>query len=68
MVKVSILIPLYNGVEFLAECIDSVIQQTFMDWEVLIGINEHGDDGGDTAEIARQIASKDDRIKITIQN
>jgi hypothetical protein len=31
MVKVSILIPLYNGIEFLEECIDSVIQQTFVD-------------------------------------
>ena len=68
MVKVSILIPLYNGVEFLEECIDSVIQQTFVDWEVLIGINGHGDDGGEVAKIARRISSKDDRINIIIQN
>jgi glycosyltransferase involved in cell wall biosynthesis len=67
MVKVSILIPLYNGVEFLEECIDSVIQQTFGEWEALIGINGHGDDGGEVAKIAGRIASKDDRIKIIIQ-
>lgn len=36
---ISILIPLYNGVEFLDECISSVINQTCKNWEVLIGVN-----------------------------
>jgi glycosyltransferase involved in cell wall biosynthesis len=45
-VTYSILMPIYNGVEFLHEAVRSVISQTYTDWELLIGINGHGDDGG----------------------
>jgi len=38
---VSILIPLYNGVEFLKEAITSIRNQTYQQWEVIIGINGH---------------------------
>jgi hypothetical protein len=37
----SVLIPLYNGIEFLNETIGSMKQQTFQDFEVLIGVNGH---------------------------
>jgi glycosyltransferase involved in cell wall biosynthesis len=36
---ISILIPIYNGIEFIDESVNSVINQTFTDWELLIGIN-----------------------------
>lgn len=36
---ISILIPLYNGVEFLEESLKSVFYQTYKNWEVIIGIN-----------------------------
>lgn len=36
---ISILIPIYNGIEFLEESINSVLQQTTNSWEILIGIN-----------------------------
>ena len=35
----SILMPIYNGSEFLPESVTSVIQQTFKEWELLIAIN-----------------------------
>jgi teichuronic acid biosynthesis glycosyltransferase TuaG len=38
---ISILIPIYNGVEFLNESLSSVLNQTYSDWEVIIGINGH---------------------------
>jgi teichuronic acid biosynthesis glycosyltransferase TuaG len=38
---ISILIPLYNGIEFIDESVGSVLQQTFESWELLIGINCH---------------------------
>jgi len=38
---ISILLPVYNGFEFLNESVLSVIEQTFTDWELLIGINGH---------------------------
>jgi len=39
--SVSILIPLYNGIEFLPECIKSVQNQIYTNWEIIIGINGH---------------------------
>jgi len=41
MTLISILIPVYNGVEYLEECLNSVINQTYNNWEVIIGINGH---------------------------
>lgn len=38
---VSILIPLYNGIEFLDETINSVLSQTYPYWEIIIGVNGH---------------------------
>jgi len=38
---ISILIPLYNGIQFIEECINSVKTQTFTKYEVLIGVNGH---------------------------
>jgi len=36
---ISILIPLYNGFEYLSDAVDSVINQTYKKWELIIGIN-----------------------------
>lgn len=38
---ITILIPIYNGVEFFEESFGSVISQTFTEWELIIGINGH---------------------------
>jgi glycosyltransferase involved in cell wall biosynthesis len=39
--KISILMPIYNGIEFLNESLESVKSQTYKDWEILIGVNGH---------------------------
>ena len=39
--SVSILMPIYNGVEFIEESVSSVINQTAKNWELLIAINGH---------------------------
>jgi len=36
---ISILIPVYNGIEYLPESLASVIAQTYENWEVIIGVN-----------------------------
>ena len=36
MVKVSIGVPVYNANEYLRECLDSILNQTFQDFEVLL--------------------------------
>jgi len=67
MAFITILIPLYNGIEFLEECIDSIIAQTFTDWNVLIGINGHGEDGGLIVNTVKKMTEKDSRIQYIIQ-
>ena len=38
---ISILIPLYNGIEFIDDSVSSVISQTYGNWELIIGVNGH---------------------------
>jgi teichuronic acid biosynthesis glycosyltransferase TuaG len=38
---ISILIPIYNGIEFIDESVQSVLFQSYSNWELLIGINGH---------------------------
>ena len=65
--SVSILTPVHNGVEFLTECVLSVISQTFTRWEMWIGVNGHGDDGGDVGTLVVALSALDSRIRVVIQ-
>jgi len=38
---ISILMPIYNGIEFMDESITSILEQTYNHWELLVGINGH---------------------------
>jgi len=38
---ISILMPIYNGIEFIEESVSSIMQQTYEDWELIIGVNGH---------------------------
>ena len=38
---ISILIPIYNGIEFIEESVSSILNQTYDKWELIIGINGH---------------------------
>lgn len=38
---ISILMPIYNGIEFINESVSSIISQTLEEWELIIGINGH---------------------------
>lgn len=55
--KVSIVIPVYNGSNYLREAIDSALAQTYKNIEVIV-INDGSDDGGKTEEIARAYGDK----------
>jgi glycosyltransferase involved in cell wall biosynthesis len=59
--QVSILIPVYNRKEFIAECIQSALDQTVSDLEIII-VDNASDDG--TWEICQKYASRDQRIRI----
>ena len=38
---ISILMPIYNGIEFINESVDSILNQSYTNWELIIGINGH---------------------------
>ena len=58
---VTVLTPVYNGEEFLAECIESVLAQTYKNLEYIIVNNCSADR---TLEIAQAYARKDSRIRV----
>ncbi len=60
MPRVSIGMPVYNGEEFIAEAIESLLKQSFTDFELLIADNASTDR---TPGICRDFAAKDTRIK-----
>jgi glycosyltransferase involved in cell wall biosynthesis len=58
---VSVVTPVYNGAEYLTECIESVIAQTYENWEYVI-VDNCSTDG--TLQIARRYASQDPRVRV----
>lgn len=56
---ISIVLPIYNGEKYMRQSIDSVLAQTYQNWELLIM-----DDGStdQTASIAQEYANRDARI------
>lgn len=60
-IKISVIMPVYNGAKWLSDSIPSVINQTFTDWE-LIAVNDGSTD--DSADILNDYADQDNRIHI----
>ena len=54
---VSIVIPVYNGSNYMREAIDSALAQTYMNIEVIV-VNDGSNDGGKTEEIAKSYGDK----------
>lgn len=61
MIKVSIIVPVYNVEKFLPKCLDSLIEQTLKDIEIIC-VNDCSTDSSPT--ILKEYATKDNRIKI----
>lgn len=57
---VSIIIPVYNAERFIKETIDSIIQQTYKNWELLL-VDDCSKDT--SANIIKEYIDKDERIK-----
>jgi glycosyltransferase involved in cell wall biosynthesis len=58
---VSVITPVFNGERYLVECIESVLAQTYQNWEHVI-VNNCSTDR--TLEIAEKFAAQDKRIRI----
>ena len=61
---VSVILPVYNGADILAESIESVLAQTYTNFEFII-INDGSKDN--SLEIARSYEAKDKRIRVLTQ-
>lgn len=60
-VKVSIIVPVYNVASYLTHCLDSLINQTLRDIEIIC-IDDKSTDN--SLEICREYAKKDNRIRV----
>lgn len=64
MPKISVIIPVYNTAKYLPRCLDSIINQTFADIEIIC-VNDGSTD--ESAKILKLYAKQDKRIKIIKQ-
>ena len=60
MSEISVIIPVYNTKPYLSRCIDSVLKQTYEDWELLL-VDDGSTDG--SGQICDEYAQSDSRIK-----
>lgn len=59
--KISVIVPVYNVEKYLRRCIDSILSQTFSDFELLLIDDGSKDKSGD---ICDEYAAKDARIRV----
>lgn len=64
MPQISVVVPVYNVEKYLRECLDSLANQTFEDFEVIC-VNDGSDDS--SLDILEEYASEDERFKIVSQ-
>lgn len=62
--RFSVIIPVYNAGRYLRECLDSVLAQTFSDWEAICVDDGSTDDSGFVLD---EYASRDNRFRIVHQ-
>ena len=58
---VSVIVPVYNGEAYLAECLEALLKQTWKSLEILV-IDDASTDA--TGRIAEDLAQKDDRVRV----
>lgn len=61
MATVSIIVPVYNTEQFLRKCIDSILSQTYTDWELIL-VNDGSKDN--SGKICDEYKKTDKRIKV----
>ena len=61
MVKISVIVPVYNAEQYIRKCLDSIITQTYQNLEIIC-INDGSQDN--TAEILNEYAKADSRLVV----
>ena len=59
--QISVIVPVYNGECYLHECIDSILNQSFTDFELILLDDGSSDKSG---KICDEYAEKDQRIRV----
>lgn len=60
-IKVSIIMPVYNSKKYLKDCVNSILTQSFQDFELLL-IDDGSTDG--SSEICDSLIAEDNRVKV----
>ena len=60
---ISILMPIYNGIEFIEESVSSILRQNYDQWELLIGINGHPQNSN-IYKTAKEYEKKSGKIRV----
>ena len=60
---ISVLIPIYNGIEFIEESVGSVLEQSLEGWEIIIGINGHKE-ASDVYWMAKEYEKRSSNIRV----
>ncbi len=64
MPTISVMIPVYNGEQYIKECLDSLINQTYADFEIVV-VNDGSTDN--TRSIVEEYVAKDSRVLLVNQ-
>jgi glycosyltransferase involved in cell wall biosynthesis len=62
--KISVVVPVYNTVRYLKKCIDSIVKQSFIDFQIIL-VDDGSTDGSE--RICDEYAKADSRIKVIHQ-
>lgn len=62
---ISVVIPAYNSEKFLGECLESVLRQSYPDFEIIV-VNDGSTDSTD--EILKEYAERDSRVRFVTQS
>ena len=64
MEKISVIVPVYMSELYLEKCLDSIVQQTYQNLEIIL-INDGSTDG--SAAICQRYQNQDERVKSIIK-
>lgn len=59
---ISVILPLYNGIKYLSECVESIRSQSFENWELIV-VSEFGNNDG-SDEMLSEYIKMDSRITL----